>query len=171
MNIEEAIATAIQFEDKVHTAYRMAMEVAQDPAARRLFQVLADEEQGHITYLRSRLDEWRRRGYLSDEKLASTLPSAERIRDGLARMRSQVAKQTDSHSAELSSLRQALAAEDETSRFYARMVRELPAEGQELFARFLEIEEGHATLVQAEIDNVTRMGFWFDVREFDLERE
>jgi hypothetical protein len=49
------------------------------------------------------------------------------------------------------------------------MVGELPAEGQSLFARFLEIEEGHMAVVQAEIDNVNQLGFWFDLKEFDLE--
>jgi hypothetical protein len=49
------------------------------------------------------------------------------------------------------------------------MVRELPPEGQSLFSRFLEIEDGHGAIVQAEIDNVKQMGFWFDLKEFDLE--
>jgi peptide deformylase len=40
-----------------------------------------------------------------------------------------------------------------------------------MFARFLEIEEGHARIVQAEIDTLTGMGFWFDVQEFRLEAE
>ena len=66
-------------------------------------------------------------------------------------------------------MRRALAEEEETSAFYQRMVRELPPEGQALFGRFLEIEDGHATVVQAEIDSVSQMGFWFDLKEFDLE--
>ena len=49
------------------------------------------------------------------------------------------------------------------------MVSELPEEGQNLFARFLEIEDGHAAIVQAEMDSVNQRGFWFDVKEFDLE--
>jgi rubrerythrin len=61
-----------------------------------------------------------------------------------------------SHAQELDSLRQALAAEEETSTFYINMVRELPAEGQQLFSRFLEIEDGHAAIVQAEIDSVNQ---------------
>jgi rubrerythrin len=97
------------------------------------------------------------------------LPSAERVRAGLARLRSKVAQRKGSNAAELDSLRQALAAEDETSSFYRQMVRELPAQGQALFSRFLEIEDGHAAIVQAEIDSVNRMGFWFDLEEFDLE--
>jgi len=49
------------------------------------------------------------------------------------------------------------------------MVRELPEEGQNLFSRFLEIEDGHAAVVQAEMDSVSHSGFWFDLKEFDLE--
>ena len=37
------------------------------------------------------------------------------------------------------------------------------------FALFLEIEEENLALVQAEIDAITGMGYWFDFREFDLE--
>jgi rubrerythrin len=130
---------------------------------------LAEEEQGHINYLESRLIEWQRDGRLSDEKLRTVLPAAERIKVGVKRLRSQVAQRKGNHAAELDSLRQALAAEEETSAFYLLMVRELPPEGQELFSRFLEIEDGHAAVVQAEIDSVNQMGFWFDLKEFDLE--
>jgi rubrerythrin len=169
MTIEEAIETGIAFEKKVHAAYLSAANRAQDATAKRVFSTMAEEEQGHVTYLESRLGEWRRRGYLSDEKLRTILPSSARIREGVKRVRSQIAQRKGSPGAELDSLRQALAAEEETSGFYRRMVQELPAEGQDLFSRFLEIEDGHAILVQAEIDSVNQTGFWFDVREFDLE--
>jgi hypothetical protein len=33
----------------------------------------------------------------------------------------------------------------------------------------MAIEDGHVAIVQAELDSVTQMGFWFDYREFDLE--
>ena len=49
------------------------------------------------------------------------------------------------------------------------MVSELPPEGRALFERFLEIEQGHVAIVQAEIDAVSGLGFWFDVQEFRLE--
>ena len=59
--------------------------------------------------------------------------------------------------------------EVETSNFYRRMVNELEGESREMFARFLKIEEGHEAIVQARIDSVTGMGFWFDLQEFNLE--
>ena len=169
MTIEEAIKTAIVFEKKVHTSYVDAARRAKDETAQKVFRTLAQEEMGHITYLESRLGEWERSGQLSPEKLTTVLPSADRLQQGLARLRSRVAQRKGSHPSELESLRQALAAEDETSSYYRQMVGELPAQGQELFSRFLEIEDGHAAIVQAEIDSVNRMGFWFDLEEFDLE--
>ena len=33
----------------------------------------------------------------------------------------------------------------------------------------LEIEEGHVAIVQAELDSLQGMGFWFDMQEFNLE--
>jgi len=169
MTIEEAIKTGILFEKKVHATYLAAAKRAEDATAKKVFSTLAEEEQGHITYLESRLLEWQRERHLSDEKLQTILPSTERIKSGLQRLRSQVVQRRGRHAQEMDSLRQALAAEEETSTFYINMVRELPAEGQQLFARFLEIEDGHAAIVQAEIDSVNQMGFWFDLREFDLE--
>lgn len=85
------------------------------------------------------------------------------------RLRARVAARQGSYAAELDSLHQARAAEKETSALYRQMVLELPPEGQALFGRFLEIEDEHVTVVQAEIDSVSQMGFWFDLREFDLE--
>jgi rubrerythrin len=70
---------------------------------------------------------------------------------------------------ELQWLRKAHGVERETSDFYQRMVNELPDEAKGLFKRFLEIEEGHLALVQAQIDQALGTGYWFDVREFDLE--
>jgi len=169
MTIEEAIKTAIVYEKKVYETYLSAAKRAEDATAKKVFLTLGEEERGHITYLESRLLEWQKDGQLAQEKLHTILPSKERIEAGVKRLRSQVAQRKGNHTAELDSLRQALAAEDETSTFYQRMVSELPEEGQNLFTRFLEIEDGHAAIVQAELDTVNQSGFWFDLKEFDLE--
>ena len=50
---------------------------------------------------------------------------------------------------ELRMLTRALEVEVATSNFYKKMVRELPSEGQLLFAHFVEIEEGHLAIVRA----------------------
>ena len=72
---------------------------------------------------------------------------------------------------EVQMLNKALAVEIETSNFYKAMVEQLDNEPQNMFKRFLEIEDGHLALVQAEIDHITGTGFWFDFQEFNLEAE
>ena len=42
-------------------------------------------------------------------------------------------------------------------------------ETKKMFANFLEIEERHVSAVQAELDYVSRTGYWFDFKEFDME--
>ena len=66
-------------------------------------------------------------------------------------------------------LSKALAVEVETSKFYERMVAEMEADAGRMFARFLEIEAGHIAMVQAELDYISRTGYWFDFKEFDME--
>ena len=49
------------------------------------------------------------------------------------------------------------------------MVDELPAEARPLFQRFLEIENNHVQAVQFELDYMSKTGYWFDFKEFDME--
>jgi rubrerythrin len=66
-------------------------------------------------------------------------------------------------------LKRALDVEVETSAFYVRMVDELPADGRPLFERFVDIEQGHQAIVQAEMNAVAGNGYWFDMAEISME--
>ncbi len=166
MTIEKAIQTAIQFENEVRDIYESAAKQAVDPVGKRVFTVLAGEEQGHVDYLQSRLEEWRKTGTVNPVALETAVPSREVIAEAADSV-SEGMSDVD-HGTELKMLRKALEAERKTSNFYEKMVAELPAEGQKLFRRFVEIEEGHLAIVQAEIDSVTGNGAWFDVLEIQL---
>lgn len=167
MTIEEAITTSIQYETRVEGVYRDAAGRSADPAGGRVFGILADEERHHVEYLKKKLEEWKSSATLSTEGLDSALPPGDAIRE---RVRVLEARMTGvDHGTELEMLQKALDVEMETSAFYKRVVETLPAEGRPLFARFLEIEEGHLAVVQAEIDALNGLGYWFDIREFDLE--
>lgn len=166
MTIEEAIQTAIQFENEVRDVYRAAVREAVDPVGKRVFTVLADEEQGHIDYLESRLEEWRRTGKVHPVALETAVPSREVIAEASGSV-SEGMSDVD-HETELKALGKALEAERTTSSFYRKMVSELPPEGQRLFERFVEIENGHVAIVQAEIDSLTGTGAWFDTFEVKL---
>ena len=172
MELDEAIKTAIEYEAGVHRTYQEAMQRATDAKGKRFFEVLRDEEMGHLKYLRERLEEWTRTGKIQVAKLDTAIPPHEAIDHGLQELREKLtpgAPGKGSHMTELDLLRKALAVEAETSGFYKEMVRTLDAEGQQMFARFVEIEEGHQAIVQAEIDCLTGSGFWFDTAEIKLE--
>ena len=70
---------------------------------------------------------------------------------------------------EMDLLKVALELERTTSAFYQSLVDTLSGAHKQLFARFLEIEQGHLLIVQAEIDAMAGHGHWFDFMEFDLE--
>ena len=167
MTIEEAIKTAIEFEAQVRDVYHNAVEGTTDPVGKRIFRVLAGEEQNHLDYLQSRLSEWKRTGTITTEKLETTIPSEEAIREGISKLEDRMAD--EDRGVELRMLGKAFDVEVKTSNFYKKMVRELPPEGQQLFTNFVEIEEGHLAIVRAEIDYLSRTGYWFDFKEFDME--
>jgi len=170
MNLEEAIKTAIEYEEKVHKTYLEAMEKASTDVARRVFKTLCDEEKSHLKYLNDRLDEWRKTGHITVEKLDTAIPSREEIEKGVNTLREKISGKVGAeYDTELEMLRRALKVEVETSNYYKEMVNSLDAEGRKMFSRFVEIEEGHQAIVQAEIDSVSGLGFWFDSREFSLE--
>lgn len=167
MTIEEAIKTAIQFETNVEGVYRNAVEEATDPIGKKVFSVLADEEHGHLDYLNHRLEEFTSTGKVTVEDLQTAIPSEEVIREGVDKLETRMAEADRGR--ELQMLYKARDVEEKTSDFYKKMVSDLSSEGQELFKRFVEIEEGHMAIVQAEIDYLSGSGHWFDFREISLE--
>jgi rubrerythrin len=169
MKLDTAIRTALEYEAGVHKAYRDAMDKTSDEAGKRVFKALAEEEKGHIKYLKERLDEWQATGQINVKKLGTAIPTKEAINKGLQDVRKTVRKKATKLTVELELLKKALVAERKTSEFYKEMVSKLDGAGQQLFKRFVEIEEGHETIVQAEIDCVNNSGIFMDTLEFGLE--
>jgi rubrerythrin len=171
MNLDRAIEIALEYEGGVHRTYLEAMRKTSDPSAQRIFKVLCGEEKQHIAYLQERLDEWRKAGKIELKKLSTSIPDKETIARSLGDMKRTIAPGPSPKAGELKLLRQVLDAEIKATDFYREMVRTLDAEGREMFRRFVEIEQGHEAIVQAEIDSLSRLGFWFDIAEFRLEAE
>jgi rubrerythrin len=167
MEIGKALTTAMEFEKRVATAYDEALSGAQDPRARRVYELLAREEREHVAYLGYKLSLWRSEGALDAADLATAVPRPDEIREGLSKL--QAFPKREALREELGALKRALEMERETSDFYARLAGELDPKGRAFFARFLEIEDGHLALVAAEISALEGTGHWFDIAEFDLE--
>jgi rubrerythrin len=169
MTVEQAIKESIELEVRVRRVYEDAVKRAKDEVGKRVFRVLADEEKHHVEFLEQQLGEWKKSGRVSPEALRTSVPSKEKIRKAISGLETGMAR--EDRGIEMEMFRKALAVETQTSAFYRRMVEELPGEARPLFARFLEIEEGHLAIVQAEIDSMNGSGFWFDLQEFSLEQE
>ena len=170
ITLEEAIRTAIEYETKVRDVYKEAEQKIDDTKGKHVIGALVSEEQGHLDYLNSRLSEWEKTGKLNLEDLATLIPSKEVITQTIEGLRDKVEidESDRRHDMEITMLKKALSVEEETSGFYKRMVGELSDQGQRLFARFVDIEEGHLAIVQAELDYISGPGYWFDFKEFDL---
>lgn len=168
MNVREALEIAIDYEHQVRDHYLKGATEILDPRGQKVFATLAREEQRHVEYLESRLDEWHRTGKVTNEPLTSILPPPEWIDEARKRFAGghdpAIAVQ-----AELDLLKVALGLEHKASGFYLELVTTLPADDRPLFARFLDIEQGHVAIVQAEINSVSGLGTWFDIMEFSLE--
>jgi len=165
--MEKAIQTAIEYETKIRDIYRDASKSVSDPQGKRFFKMMESDEQYHLDYLMKRLKLWQNTGKLSAEKLKSTVPPKEIIRKETEKIKAHMS--TKDLSSIIVILGRALKAEVDTSNFYENLVNRMTDDGQEMFARFLEIEENHIAAVQAELDYITHTGYWFDFKEFDME--
>jgi len=169
MNIEKALISALDYENRVRDHYYFAAKSTPDERGKSIFTALGDEEQGHVDYLTSRLTQWREAKILDSVKLKSALPTREWLARGKGKMR-RITLQRD-YSNEIQMLKDALKLEREVSDHYRTLVSNVEGEAQQMFGRFLEIENAHTMIVQAEIDALEGTGFWFDFQEFNLEME
>jgi rubrerythrin len=167
MTPDEAIKTAIEYETRIRDLYQEAAASTRDPTGVRVFGLLGEDEQRHLDYLRHKLSQWSESGRIRIDDLASVVPPAKAIREGMAALKQTMSK--EDRTDEKRMLAKALAVEVETSRFYEKMVDEMDGDTRAMFARFLEIENEHVEIVQAELDYVSRTGYWFDIKEFDME--
>jgi rubrerythrin len=167
MRLDEVILTAIEYETRIRDHYLNSADRIRNRAGRRVFELLASEEQGHIDYLLACLGKWRRNGTIGTFSLLPALPPASEMRKAMVPVEGQ--KPSEVLDDERQVLDVALNLERETSDYYRRLVCQLQGAAQQMFAGFLEIEEGHVAVVQAEIDFLSDNGFWFDFTEFNQE--
>lgn len=167
MLIEQALKTAIEYEQKIREVYMRAAKASSDQTGRQIFSALAADEANHVRFLLRQLKTWVDDKKITWEDLMIVLPKAADMSVNLNAVKE--AMEPSKKREELALLEQARDAEKETCEFYEKMVRELPPEGKALFKQFLKVEEEHFNLVQFQIDSLTGSGFWMGSPEFDME--
>lgn len=167
MNFEETLITAIDLEEKIRNIYQENAEKLKSPIATKVFTMLAEEENGHVLYLKRKLEQWKRSGQISEERMRSALPDKALIENQLRD--SGYTSDTVNSDEEVSIFKQALEMEIKISKFYRGLIPSLPDDKKMLFQDFVEVEECHEAVIQAEISSAVGSGVWFDFMEFDQE--
>lgn len=164
MDLETAILTALDYENRVCGVYADALAAVDDPSGHAFLERMLKEEQAHVRYLEARLLEWRSQGRVQLEVLGTLLPAALH-----SEKRLQKRFTGRSLSATLDHLRRALAVETETGAFYQGLLTSLPPEDRALFAPFAAIEAAHYDHVQTQIDTLSDGSCWYGFGEFSVE--
>lgn len=167
MNIEAALKAAMEMEIKIRDIYAQALEECTNDAGRRFFVMMRDDEQYHHDYLDKRLKEWAESGRIQYRDIVMNIPSGQQIKACIQDVQKAMAVENRGMIQQI--LSNALTTEVLTSEFYEKMVSDSDGTAKRMFARFLEIENGHIAAVQAELDYVMNTGYWFDFKEFDME--
>jgi len=137
-------------------------------AAKNLFIRLAMDEFEHMKILEEELAHFKKEVKLKRIKLPKT--EIEKATANLKPILPKEKKEADIN--ELNALQVALNLEKRAIDFYSEQEKKSKDEiAQRIWKRLREIEESHYQLIQAEIDSLTKTGFWFDFREFSLETE
>ncbi len=167
MSLEQAVKAAISLEGKIRDLYVKSHEDCKDAAGKRFFAMLRDDEQYHMDYLRARLEELQNSGEMQFPHIETRLPTATEIEMCIADAEKHLSVEDRGVLQQM--LSNALKVEVRTSEFYDKMTSDYKGKTKQMFERFLEIENGHIAAVQAELDYVMNTGYWFGMKEFDME--
>ena len=165
----KAIETAIQIEKDGLAFYTEAARRTSDPEGKRLFQTLAKDERAHLgLFENAREALFKGATWLSPEQVTAISPTRP-VRQPIFPTGDEV-EAVEIPEYQLAALRQGIRAEENSIAFYREQMRQTDdPDGKAMYAYLVEQEEGHRAILQGEYDYLTRTGFWFDIREFDLE--
>jgi len=164
--VAEAIKAAIDLERNGRKFYLDAEQKTEHDSGKKMFRMLADEEALHLATFERMLDasgsfpNWR--------ELVKGYPAARQVpafgRRGSPK-RIAVANASD-----LEALRMAMHQENSAIAFYEKVAPQAGDEGTKAVFDFVRQQEVfHYNLLQAEYDNLTNTGFWFDSAEFRMD--
>jgi rubrerythrin len=138
----------------------------QDIGGKNMFIRLAMDEFGHMTLLGNQINNlMAQKGWQAVEVDRSAVePLLPKI------SQKDIQTMGKANTNELSALETARALEQRAIDYYSTNARNTAfPEIQATFKRLAEMEEAHYTMIQAEIDNIKKTGFWFDTIEYSVE--
>jgi len=167
MSSEEIFATAIEYEKKIHKFYLNAMDIIDDVKGQSFFKELAEDELSHVAFLEYSLGQLKKNREIDLEKLKSSLPSQEIVKNQIEKMKSEIPERMLGDFKRV--LTSALKLEIKTSNFYKEAYKKSEGSIKSILKKFYEIEINHENLVQYELDMALNNGYWLNYMEIDME--
>lgn len=164
-----ALSKAISSEKQGIESYLRFARQTSNASGKDMFIRLAQDEFEHMNALEKELDRLQEgkaclRIRIRQSDIEEIVPQ---LSDPEARIKAGQGTADD-----LSALNIALDLERRAIAFYKKeLAISADAAVKALYARLAEMEEAHYGLIQAELDNIKDVGFWFGVQEFSLEGE
>ena len=162
-----ALNKAIHSEKLALATYLKFARQTKVPSGKDMFIRLSQDEFGHWDLLEKELQNlqagkaWAKPNFKHSD-IEELLPH---LADQQAKVQSEQGSSDD-----LSALNIALDMEKRALGFYQKEAAKSDnATDRQMYARLAAMEEAHYNLIQAEIDNIKDMGFWFGIQEFTLE--
>ncbi len=163
----DALQKAIQSESRALETYLKFARQTKNVSGKDMFLRLCQDELGHLNILEKELDtlmtgqKWVKAKFQHSD-IEEILPHLSSPKD--------LKSSGQGTSDDLAALNLALEMEKKASTFYKREGQKAgDKNAQAMYARLTEMEEAHYNLIQAELDHIKDVGFWFGIQEFTLE--
>lgn len=163
----DALNKAIHSEKLALETYLKFARQTKVVSGKDMFIRLSEDELGHRELLEKELANLQ-----SGKPWAKPSFKPSDIEDLLPRITDQQAKAQSEHgsSDDLTALNIALELEKKAINFYRKEGEKAgDPTARKTYVRLAEMEEAHYNLIQAELDNIKDIGFWFGIQEFSLE--
>ena len=164
----EALKLAMETEKRGLEAYLNFAHQTVDETGKNMFILLARDELEHFEVIEKVLSGLQISGRWADIKLRKSL--VERVVPKLRGrdMRVKGKRGID----QVQALQAGLEQERRSIELYrSQLATATDQLARKTFRKLMEMEEAHFDIIQAELDNITETGFWFQVPEFNLEEE
>jgi rubrerythrin len=163
----DALQKAIHSEKAALEAYLKFARSTKNASGKDMFIRLSQDELGHLNLLEKELD-----SLMAGKKWAKAVLKTSDIEELLPHLESPqaLAPAGEGSSDDLAALNLALEMERKAGAFYKKeSAKAGDKNAKSMYARLAEMEEAHFNLIQAEIDHIKDLGFWFGIQEFTLE--
>lgn len=167
MEIIDAIDNAIKMEEKIREKYKIYASEIKEKSGQKFFLILSKEEEEHVKYLKNLKEEILQKKEPSFKEIPVLINSTKWIEECEEKI--ETIEEKHSKEGDFQRLLFALELEKEATKFYENLVKKSEGVLAKIFKKFLEIEESHTAIVQAELDYYGKSGYFFDFPEFSLE--